>query len=119
MWCCAPRPRVATHQQVRDEAPRRLLVLFAGWLGSGCLAPVAEPLGPVPRYFRQDAAFDALDLDHDVIACAERAREHVAADFRDWRAPPEVSRRALRERTSACMAWKGWSEQGAPGADPR
>ncbi|NRA03819.1 MAG: hypothetical protein HRU00_14570 [Myxococcales bacterium] len=96
---------------------RRLLAVFALWIGSGCLAPVPEPLGPAPRYQRADGAFDALDLDRDVLVCADRAREHVGAAFTDWRAPPEVPRRALRDRTSACMVWKGWAEPPGPDAE--
>ena len=117
MCGCATRSRVANPQQVRTEVLCRLLIVIVGWLGSGCLAPVAAPLGPLPRYTRPDAALDARDLDRDVVVCAERAREHVAADFRDWRAPSEVPRRALRERTSACMAWKGWSVEPVPQVD--
>lgn len=72
----------------------------------------------MPRYYRADGAFDALDLDRDVVACADRAREHVAAEFTDWRAPPEVPRLDLRNRTSDCMSWKGWSVERALLAEP-
>ena len=110
--CCALLVPTATHAQVDGTMALQRLALLTLFMGGACVVPESRSLGPAPRYVPLEASFSAQDLDRDVVVCAERARESVAAGFEGWWIPTAVARQRLRERTSQCMEWKGWREEG-------
>jgi hypothetical protein len=110
---CVPPGVVDTQEPVGETFASRPIGLVALLCVLGCAAPPLQ-LGPPPTYVRADGPFEPEELSRDVIICSERARERVAAEFTGHRGPLIDTRRALRERTSVCMGWKGWMKRERP-----
>lgn len=82
---------------------------IAALAAAACASPGSRAAEePPPSFTRGWRAYTPEELNRDVVACAEAARTSLAADAARWREPDATLRRALHERTTACMEQRGW-----------
>lgn len=91
----------------------RAFAVFVGSALLGGLACASSPdevrVEPAPEFVRPQGAWTPEDLHRDLIRCLDEAHGAVLAEFAASRAGPATARRAMRARTSECMARSGWS----------
>lgn len=87
----------------------------AAWIGTavlGGLACASSPdeggVDPTPEFVRAQGTGTPEELHRDLIACLDEAHAAVLAELGTSRAASASVRRALRDRTSQCMARLGW-----------
>jgi hypothetical protein len=94
-------------------AARAWTVPLAALLAGACSsAGSGDALRPAPVFTRSWSPYTPEELNRDVVACAEEARSSLAQEAGSEPASGPRLRRALHERTAACMEQRGWKALG-------
>ncbi len=92
------------------------LSALSGWAALACTTPAGggPPPAPAPIYVRAHGVFTEEERNHDVVRCAEQARQALVAEPASARRSAAALRTALHDGTSACMVERGWRPSGPP-----
>jgi len=97
---------------------RRVTAALIGMAALGGFACASSPdegsVDPTPEFARPQGAWTPEELHRDLIRCLDEAHAAVLSEIGSSRAAGATVRRAMRDRTSECMAGAGWVELRAP-----
>jgi hypothetical protein len=100
---------------MRSRRAATVLIGMAALGGFACASsPDAGGVAPTPEFVRPQGSWTAEELHRDLIHCLDEAHAAVLAELGSSRAARASVRRAMRDRTSECMAAAGWVGRGAP-----
>jgi hypothetical protein len=93
------------------SAARAWIPPLVALLSGACTSTGSEgAVRPAPTFTRWNP-YTAEDLNRDIVVCAEESRSSLTAELGpEPPAPGPELRRALHERTAACMQRRGWKE---------
>jgi hypothetical protein len=100
---------------MRSRCVTAALIGMAALGGLACASsPDEGSVDPTPEFARPQGAWTPEELNRDLVHCLDKAQAAVLAELGSSRDPEATARRAMRDRTSQCMAGAGWVELGAP-----